>query len=219
MATRRALAELAMTFTSACGLDVSVTSIGGVEAARRIRAGDSFDIVVLAREALSRLAEDGFVAAESITMFARSPTALAVRKGAPRPAACDDTALQLLVRNARTIGVSSGPSGALVRKLVDRWRASGAIDLRLVEAPPGVPVARLIADGGVDVGFQQLSELLGEPGIDVIGSLPATLAPLTFFAAGCTIAAQTDVSAASLLRHLTSAHSAPVLERYGLRAP
>ena len=39
-------------------------------------------------------------------------------------------------------------------------------------APPGVPVAALVAKGEADLGFQQLSELIGQPGIEVVGPLP-----------------------------------------------
>lgn len=219
MATRRALAELAAAFMATTGRDVALTSIGGVEAAKRIRAGEVFDVAVLASEALQRLVEDGFVEGDSVALFARSPTALGVRAGASRPGALDEAALRQFIGSACAIGVSSGPSGALVRGLIAGWGSSGTAPPRLVEAPPGIPVAHLIAAGDVDAGFQQLSELMGEPGIDVIGALPAALAPLSTFAVGRTTASNEREAADGFIRHLLSLHSYPALERHGLCSP
>lgn len=219
MATRRALAELAASFTAANGREVEVTSVGGIEAEKRIRSGDVFDVVVLASGALQRLAEDGFVAGDGIAVVARSPTALAVRAGSSPPPACDEAALKEFIVSARAIGISTGPSGAHVRRLIANWGAGSTMQPRLVEALPGIPVARLIAAGEVDAGFQQLSELLGEPGLDVIGALPVSLMPLTAFAAGRSTARTDDGAANSFIRHMLSPPAYPVLERHGLLRP
>jgi molybdate transport system substrate-binding protein len=219
MATRRALAELAASFTADTGWDVALTSIGGVEAAKLIRAGEAFDVAVLASEALQRLVEGGFVEGDSVAVFARSPTALGVRAGASRPGTLDEAVLREFISSVRAIGVSSGPSGALVRGLIAAWGSSGTALPRLVEAPPGTPVAHLIAAREVDAGFQQLSELLGEPGIDVIGALPATLVPLSTFAVGRTSTSTEEQAANSFIRHLLSTRSYMVLDRHGLRMP
>ena len=51
-------------------------------------------------------------------------------------------------------------------------------------APPGVPVASLVARGDADLGIQQLSELIGQPGIEIVGSLPPEIQAVTVFSAG-----------------------------------
>ena len=216
MATRRSLAEIAADFAASTGSGVEVTSIGGVEVAKRVRAGEPFDVAVLAKDALLKLVREGFVVEESVAVFARSATALAVRAGAPRPATCDELSLQQLLLTARAVGVSSGPSGSLIRKLTATGESTSPTTVRLQEAPPGVPVARMIASGEVDAGFQQLSELLSEPGIDVVGCLPPSLVPLTEFAAGRIVSSMRANSADDLIRALTSERSRAALARYGL---
>jgi molybdate transport system substrate-binding protein len=214
MATRRSLAEIAKSFAALTGGDVEVTSIGGVEAAKRIRAGEPFDVAVLAKDALLKLIGEGFVVDESVAVFAHSPTALAVRTGAPLPATCDVSSISQLLGAARTVGVSSGPSGTLIRNFLTS--DASYVGVRILEAPPGIPVARLISSGEADVGFQQLSELLGEPGIDVVGCLPSSLVPLTEFAAGQIASSERASSAHAFIRSLYSENSRASLERYGL---
>ena len=60
MATRQILAERAGAYQQKTGHSVAIESVGGVDAARRIRAGEKFDIVVLADDAMRKLEEDGF---------------------------------------------------------------------------------------------------------------------------------------------------------------
>lgn len=219
MATRRSLAEIAAAWTASTGREVENTSVGGVEAARRIRAGEAFDVAVLARDALVKLAADSFVRHETIGVVALSPTAVAVRPGAPQPTSMDVESVRRLMIEARAIGISSGPSGGHLRQLIEKWGLAEALMSRLVEAAPGVPVAHLIAGGDVDLGFQQLSELLGEPGIEIAGPLPAAILPLTSFAAGEGCRSADPAAADAFLAHLRSAEAQVVLARHGFLQP
>lgn len=217
MATRNLLAELADSYAKDTGQAVSVLSIGGIEAARRIRAGERFDMVVLAKDALLPLAADGLVSAATMFDFVRSPTGIAVRAGAPRPASCGEAEIWDLIGAARAIGISTGPSGGNVRTLLQSRRP--APSAQVVVAPSGVPVARLIAAGEVDIGFQQRSELVGEPGIDVLGAVPETLLPTTIFAAALTGAFPDGSAARAFASYLRSPATGPVKQRHGMLPP
>ena len=58
MATRQILAGLCHAYERQSGQAVAIESVGGVEAARRIRAGEAFDLVVLADDAMRQLETD-----------------------------------------------------------------------------------------------------------------------------------------------------------------
>jgi molybdate transport system substrate-binding protein len=180
MATRAMLAALGRDFEARSGRKVTLESVGGVIARKRVAEGEDFDVVVLARDAI-----DGLLAAGRLTEprvdLARSGMAVAVRAGAPRPDVATEDALKRAVLLASSVGHSTGPSGDKLREAFERWGIAAAVHDRLVVAPPGVAVGSLVARGDVELGFQQRSELLSIDGILVLGPLPATMQLVTTF--------------------------------------
>jgi len=61
MATRQLLSSLASQFQQASGHAVEIESVGGVDAAKRVQAGEVFDVVILAADAIDRLTAAGRV--------------------------------------------------------------------------------------------------------------------------------------------------------------
>jgi len=59
MASRELLRELATRFEGATSQGVSVEAAGGVEVAKRVRGAEAADIVVLARNTIEGLAQEG----------------------------------------------------------------------------------------------------------------------------------------------------------------
>lgn len=216
MATRQLLAELAHAYREQTGTVVGFESVGGVDAARRVAAGEPFDLVVLAADAIHKLIAAGFVVAGSRTDLAHSGVAIAVRAGAVRPDIGSQAALRQAVLAARSVGFSTGPSGVALAALFERWGIAAQIGDRLLQAPPGVPVGTLVARGEVELGFQQLSELMHLDGIDVIGAMPPEIAIVTTFSAGlCASSAQPEAVRA-LLDFMASPDTAAAKRRHGM---
>jgi molybdate transport system substrate-binding protein len=216
MATRQILAELAESYAMSTAEKVAIESVGGVDAAKRIRAGEAFDFAVLASDALHQLEGDGCIVRGSILGFAQSPMAMAVRIGAKRAATLDAAAVRAAMLEARAIGISTGPSGAHVLELVRDWGLEQELSKRIVQARPGLPVAALLARGEADLGFQQLSELLDAPGIEIVGVLPEAIQPMTIFAAGICRAAANATLARAFIEFLASDQSAEAKRRHGM---
>jgi molybdate transport system substrate-binding protein len=107
-----------------------------------------------------------------------------VRAGATHPPIATEADVKHAILAARHIGYSTGPSGDHLLALFERWGVSAAVQERLVQARPGIPVASLVAGGEAEIGFQQLSELLHADGIEIIGRLPEAVQGTTTFSGG-----------------------------------
>lgn len=216
MATRLLLADLAELWQQRGGAPVRVESVGGVDAARRVAAGEGFDLVVLAADALARLQASGHVVVGSVADLVQSGVAIAVQAGAPRPDVGSEAALRASVLAARSIGYSTGPSGTALLQLFERWGVGERLRDRLRQAPAGVPVGSMVAQGEVELGFQQLSELMHLKGIEVLGGMPAGCAIDTTFSAGlCARSAQPE-AARALIAFLRSPDTADAKRRHGM---
>ncbi len=216
MAMCHVLAELADVHEQHSKQQVTIVSVGGVEAARRVHDGEAFDFVVLAADVIEQLAAGGHVDPGSRTDLARSSVAIAVAAGATRPDVCSESAVRDAVLRARSIGYSTGPSGAHLVRLFERWGIADAIAPRIVQAPPGIPVGTLVARGDVELGFQQLSELMHLPGIEVIGPLPPEIQALTVFSAAICTVSNCPATAVALLSFLASPEADATKRRHGL---
>jgi molybdate transport system substrate-binding protein len=219
MAVAELLRELADVHARERGRRVDIICVGGVDAARRVDAGEPFDFVVLAADAIDKLVDSGRVDASSRVPLACSEIAVAVRAGASQPDLSTESTLRDAVLQARNVGYSTGPSGKYLLDLFARWGIAAQLKGRLIQAAPGVPVASLVACGDAEIGFQQLSELVNAPGIVVVGPLPTAVQLVTTFTAGvCTASSQPELAKA-FLSFAASTRTDDAKRRQGMNPP
>jgi len=218
MATRQLLADLAAQYERESGVRVDIESVAGVEAAKRVQAGEAFDLAFLAADALDGLAASGHVVPGSCVDVARSAMAMALPTASHPHAVHDEPGLGRALLTARHIGYSTGPSGTHVLRLLERLGLMEALRSKLVQAPPGVAVGSLIARGEVDLGFQQTSELIGIPGVAIV-QLPASARSFTTFSGGVCSASTHPQEAQAFLAFLASARADDARQRRGMESP
>lgn len=216
MATRQLLADLVAEYRKTSPLVIDLESVGGVDAAKRVQAGETFDIVALASDAIERLTDAGRIVAGSRVDIVKSGVAIAVRTGAPRPDISSEEAVRQAVLAAKSLSYSTGPSGVALASLFERWGIAAQISDRIVQAPPGVPVGQLVADGQVELGFQQLSEMMNLPGIDVLGPLPPDIQIITTFSAGLSVTSNQPEAVRALLGFMVSPGVDAIKQRNGM---
>ncbi|PHM21805.1 MAG: molybdenum ABC transporter substrate-binding protein [Curvibacter sp. PD_MW3] len=216
MATRLVLAELVDAFQRRSGTRVAIESVGGVDAAKRVQAGEAFDVVILASDAIDKLIASGHVQVGSKVDLVRSGVAVAVRAGAPKPDISSEDAVRAAVLAARNISYSTGPSGVALGKLFERWGIAEQIKDRIVTPPPGIPVGSLVAKGEVELGFQQLSELINLDGITVLGPLPPAIQIITTFSAGVCAGSQQAAAVRAMLADMNTPEAAAAKLRQGM---
>ena len=216
MATRLLLAELCQSYAQRSGVTLAFESVGGVDAAKRVQAGEVFDIVALASDAIDKLIAAHLLDGATKVDLVRSGVAVAIPAGAAPVAIDSEDAVRQAVLNARSISYSTGPSGVALVQQFARWGISEAIADRIVQAPPGVPVGSLVASGEVALGFQQLSELIHVPGIQLLGPLPDAIQITTIFSAAVSRNAPQAAAALAALQFLSAPETADAKRRQGM---
>ncbi len=216
MATRQVLAELVEAYQKHAGQSVAIASVGGVDAAKRVAAGEAFDVVILASDAIDKLIASGHVLAGSKVDLVHSGVAVAVRAGAAQPDISSEAAVRDAILQARNLSYSTGPSGVALAKLFERWGITEQIKGRIVTPPPGIPVGSLVAKGEVELGFQQLSEMLNLEGLTVLGPLPPAIQITTTFSAGVCATSQRADAVRAMLAYMSSPAAAGAKRRQGM---
>src|SRR6185503_7917871 len=213
-------AELGPAFERASGHRLITTrgpSLGDSPEAipARLARGETADVVILDGGAADELAKRGLVRAGSKVDLARSQVGMVVRSGAAAPDISSVDSFRRLLLAAKSIGYSDSASGmylstTLFAKLGVADQVAGKS--RKVPGPPsGEPVAAVVARGEVEIGFQQVSELLHVPGVTFVGTIPAALQPGNSFAGAITTGAQHPDAAVALLRFLSSPAAADTI--------
>jgi len=215
-ATEQAYRELAPQFEQASGHKVTTVFTGTLDVQKRIAAGESYDIILMAGPAIDDFIKAGKVVPGSRVDIARSGVGVAVKAGAPKPDIGSTEAVKKTLLAAKSIGYSTGPSGVYLTGLFQRLGVADAIKGKLKQTPTGVFVGNIVASGEAEIGFQQVSELAHFPGVDFVGPLPADIQEVTVFSAGLQVGAKETEPAKSWLKFLTAPEHAAAFTSRGL---
>ena len=216
LATKDFLAEFVGAYAKATGESLAFENDGGVNIAKRVRAGEVLDVVCLASNVVEALISEGKLMAGSKVDVVTSSAVVAVPLGAPQPDISTEAAFKNAILNAKSLCYSTGPSGVYLDKLFAQWGITDTIKGKLLLAPPGVPVGSLLAAGKAELGVQQLSELIHLAGIKVLGPLPPPVGLLTTFSAGISPACKDPDAARKVLAYMKSDAVAALKRKNGL---
>lgn len=195
------------------------TSIGTGENSipNRLKRGEVVDIVIVAEAVLRRFIDEGLVVAEGAACVARSTIGMAVREGAPKPDIGSIEALRRTLLRAESIGYSASVSGQyLTTELVQRLNIANEVLPKCRLIGGGERVGAAIARGDVEIGFQQMSELLPVKGIAHITPLPPEVQRVTSFAAGVAASCPDPALARAVIEFLASPAAATAIMNSGL---
>jgi molybdate transport system substrate-binding protein len=216
-----ALRELAPKFEQASGHHVHIVlgpSMGTAPEAipNRLQRGEAADLLIMVGYALDNLGKSGVVDPASIVPLANSKIALAVKEGRTKPDIHTLEAFKQTLLAARSIAYSDSASGVYIEK--EMYRKLGLEEQlkgksRMIVADP---VGGVVARGEVDLGFQQVSELLPVKGIQLVGAIPDEVQKVTVFSAGIPTTSHAPAVAKQFLAYLVSVDARSTVEKTGL---
>lgn len=180
------------------------------------------DAAIVGAAGIDELIGLGKIAADSRTPIARSPIALAVQKGAPRPDISTAEKFKETMLAAKSVAMSNpvggGTSGGVLIRAFERLGIADTIKPKLTfgaGGPAGL-VGHFLVRKEIEIGIQQLSELMAVPGIDIIGPLPEGVQSITVFTGGVLTTAADPAAARALLAYLVTPTVAAVLRTKGM---
>ncbi len=216
IATREVVQELTPAFERATKQKVSLTVDGGPALFQRIADGAKGDLFVGPEEFSGPLIQQGKLARNATTAFARSTISLAVREGAAVPDITTPEKLKAALLSAKTVSYSAGVSGLQFVRIMEQLGIAGQVAGKLVSPEPGELVGAVVARGGADIGVQQLSEMLPVSGIRIVGSLPAELRQPIIYGSTLFLDAKQPVAAKAFADFLRSPRARELLRKKGL---
>ena len=201
---------------------IPATSVGTGDSSirSRLKRGEVADVVIVAESLLHQFIEEGLVLAEGHSHVARSSIGMAVRAGALKPDISSVDALRTVLLEAKSIGYSASVSGQyLTTELYQRLGIADQVLPKSHLVGRGERVGMVVARGELEIGFQQISELLPVRGIDHITPLPAEVQKESVFSAGIGASSSDATLAHSAIQFLASQAAASAIIRSGLEVP
>ncbi|MGA7808180.1 substrate-binding domain-containing protein [Bradyrhizobium sp.] len=216
LALKGAVVRLSGDYQAATGTRIDADFAPTIGLLKRLRGGETADLVILTQEGLQQLVAEAAVVAATKVDLARSYVGIAVKAGRPHPDIATTAGLRATLLATRSVAYSQiGASGIFFASLIERLGIASEVNARAVITPSGFTAERLIT-GEADLAVQQISELMQVEGIDVVGPIPLELQTAAIFSAGRMAASKRAEQADRLLQYLASPELIPVLRDTGL---
>jgi molybdate transport system substrate-binding protein len=182
----------------------------------RLERGEPADVLIMVGYALTDLAKQGKVIAESRVDLVKSPIGIAVRSGAPKPDISSADTLKRALLAAKSVAYSDSASGVYVS--TEMFAKLGIADEMKDKARkiPATPVGEIVARGDAEIGFQQISELLPVAGVDIVGPLPPDVQKITVFSAGIATVSKEPDAGKALIKFLASPAASAAIVKSGM---
>lgn len=179
---------------------------GAVE--KRVAEGAAGDVVIATNGGLASLAKQGKLDGKSIHDVGSMGVGVAVRHGAPKPDIHDVAAFKKSMMAARSImyadPAKGGQSGIHIAKVFAQIGLDKDIAPKLQLRERGPDGLKEVAKGDIDIGLGQISEILANKDVDLVGPFPAEIQGAVTFSAGVHTASKDKKAAEDLIKVLAS---------------
>ena len=202
--------------TSGHKVTVDYGTAGAV--ADRVQKGEAADIILSSVPTIDRLQAQGKILTADRVIIAKVGVGAFVRKGAQKPNISSRDAFKLAMLEAKSIAypdpAGGGASGIYVAGLLERLGIAEEMKPKTRLSTLGTLYTD-VANGDVEIGFNQVSEILAQPAIELVAPLPPEIQNYTQFAPGVVTGSQQADAARALVEFLVSPAARSVLKAKG----
>ncbi len=216
---RAAVDQMIPAFEKSTGHKVKATFGSGGGTKERVINGEPFDVPIV-QLPLDPVLASGHVIAASETPLAFVAVGVAVRTGAPKPDISSADAVKRLLLGSKAIAYPNAASGAAAgvsfNETLQKLGIADAMKPKIKIAQGGRGAMELLAKGEVDIGLTFISEIITEPGVEVVGPLPRDISTPTALVGFVSAHTKEPEAAKALLRYLSSSEAAAVYKQRGM---
>jgi molybdate transport system substrate-binding protein len=184
-------------------------------------AGEPADVFLTGSDAIDQLIAQGKLVPGRVDL-ATTGIGICVKKGAPHPDVSTSDALKralLAVTSVAYVAPSGGSvTGPHIEAMFKKLGIAEQMATKTVLAAggPNGRVSVKVSSGEAAIGLQQVSELLTNPDVDVIGMLPGDLQQTTIYSAGVTTSAKQIEGAKAIIAAMAAPSAKPVYKAKGM---
>jgi molybdate transport system substrate-binding protein len=224
-ALKTSMEVLAPEFERATGHKLAFSFGPSTRIAKQVADGEPNDVAIVTAEHIEELTRQGRIVTGSRADLARSAMGLAVQKGAPQPDISTADKFKEAMLKAKSLGMSNpvggGTSGAILAQVFERLGIAEQMKGKLVFGPGGPAglIGNFLVRKEVEIGIQQMPELMAVPGIDIVGPLPPGIQSVSVFSAGLSTAAREPEGGRALIKFLAAPAAAKVMRDKGMEIP
>jgi molybdate transport system substrate-binding protein len=223
-AVQPVMAELIPNFEKLAGHRVVTdldAAVGAITA--RVQQGEPADVVIVSGAQIESLEKSGKLVPGSRKDLAKVGIGLFVRTGAPKPDISTVDAFKRALLTVKSIGyndpAAGAPVGLYLIGLFERMGLSAELKSKTIVFTQRSERFGAVARGDVELGFNQVSEIIAVPTVEMVGPLPSDIQNYTLFAAGILSNSKTPNEARAFLDYISSAGVRHVWKEKGFDAP
>src|SRR4051812_28781780 len=217
-----AVQQLIPGFEKASGHTVKATFGSGLGTKKQVADGVPFDVPII-QPPYSEVLDSGNVVSSSATPLASVAVGVAVRSAARKPDISTADAVKKLLLSVKSFSYPDPSGGAAAgvsfTKTLDQLGIAEAVKSKIHLARGGAAAMEAVAKGDVEIGLTFYSEILTEPGVDAVGTLPAAICPPTSLVAFVSAHAKNADAARALVRYLSSNDASATYRKVGMQPP
>ena len=216
---RAAIQDLIPGFEKATGHKVKATFGSGGGTKQQVINGEPFDVPVV-QPPTDIVTASGHVVKNSERPLATVAVGIAVRAGELKPDISTAEAVKKLLLGAKFISYPNAASGAAAGVSFNQTLAKLGIAEEMKPktkiAQGGAGAMAMLAKGEVDIGLTFISEIITEPGVEVVGPLPRDISTPTALVAFLSAHTKDIEPAKALVLYLSGDEAAKIYRARGM---